>query len=78
MIFGTSMCEEDSDLEQYMKIFVQPTPRYGIKSPGEEWRSVEGSITRDLVMSHWMENIQSQSWALVSRIRRYRYRHSPL
>lgn len=46
------MCEEDSDLEQYMKMFVQPTPRYGIKSPGEEWRSVEGSITRDLVMSH--------------------------
>ena len=46
------LSSSDVDLDEYMTTFVQSGPRYGIKEHGREWRSVEGTITRDLVYSH--------------------------
>ncbi len=43
---------ESSSVKEYQITFVQATPRYGIKMPGEEWKSIEKSLTTDLVLSH--------------------------
>lgn len=47
-----SKISDDEDLDEYIRTFVQPLPRYGIKQPGEDWRSVAGSISTDLATAH--------------------------